>query len=147
MTCSQPTCAIEYGEEGAKGRVSASFDRPPSYLALLKRIEQEPTTLKLEQVNHHIKVGKEYVLQDNWTRIVGDEGAIKLAVSVIARSISFAVLLISPSQHMLLKSASSLFEANLLRKDMQNGHMQNSQFSCCKHSYVFQSSMVTARSG
>ncbi|KAA6426042.1 MAG: hypothetical protein FRX49_03894 [Trebouxia sp. A1-2] len=57
-----------------------SFDRPPSYLALLDSIEQEATSLKLEQVNFQIKAGKEYVRQDNWTRLVGDRGAIKLAI-------------------------------------------------------------------
>ena len=81
-------------KKAPKAECQLSFDRPPTYLALLNRIEQEPKTLKLEQVKNHIKAGKEYVLQDNWTRLVGDEGAVKLAVSVIARSISFAVLLI-----------------------------------------------------
>ena len=82
-------------KKAPKAECQLSFDRPPSYLTLLNRIEQEPTTLKLKQVNYHIKAAKEYVLRDNWTRIVGDEGAIKLAVSVIARSISFAILLVS----------------------------------------------------
>ncbi|KAL0047698.1 hypothetical protein WJX82_009730 [Trebouxia sp. C0006] len=57
-----------------------SFGRPPSYLALLDRIEQEPTALKLEQVKFHIKAGKESVHQDNWTHLVGDRRAIKLAI-------------------------------------------------------------------
>ncbi|KAL3163153.1 hypothetical protein ABBQ32_009563 [Trebouxia sp. C0010 RCD-2024] len=63
-----------------KEECQLSFDRPPSYLALLDSIEQEPTALKLEQVNFQIKAGKEFVRQDNWTRVVGDRGAIKLAI-------------------------------------------------------------------
>lgn len=63
-----------------KEECQLSFDRLPSYLALLDGIEQEPTALKLEQVNFQIKAGKEFVRQDNWTRVVGERGAIKLVI-------------------------------------------------------------------
>ena len=85
----------EEEEEGEEGEVfQISFGRPPSYLALLGSIEQQPTALKLDQVNFHIKAGKQFVLQDNWARLVGDRGAIKLAVSFMARTIAFSNLLI-----------------------------------------------------
>lgn len=50
--------------------------------------------MKLEQVNFLIKAGKEFVLQDDWARLVGDRGAIKLTVSFMARSTAFSNLLI-----------------------------------------------------
>ncbi|KAL0040302.1 hypothetical protein WJX77_002769 [Trebouxia sp. C0004] len=61
--------------------VQICFDRPPSYLALLDSIERGPTALKLDQVNFHIKAGKESksVLFSRTMRLVGDRGAIKLA--------------------------------------------------------------------
>ncbi|DBA92162.1 TPA: hypothetical protein ACH3X1_015880 [Trebouxia sp. C0004] len=67
-------------KKAPKAECQLSFDSPPSYLALLNCIEQEPTALKLQQVNYHIKAGKEYMLQDNWMHIVGDEGAINLTI-------------------------------------------------------------------
>ena len=93
MACSAVSLLVPLSMEkkAPKAERQLSFDRPPSYLALLNRIEQEPTALKLKQITYHIKAGKEYVLQNNWTRIVGDGGAIELTVSVIARSISFAI--------------------------------------------------------
>ncbi|KAL3140352.1 hypothetical protein ABBQ38_004616 [Trebouxia sp. C0009 RCD-2024] len=63
-----------------KEECQLSFDRPPLYLALLDRIEQEPTALKLEQVKFQIKAGKEFVHQDSWTRVVGDRHAIELVI-------------------------------------------------------------------
>ena len=95
MTCSAVSLLVPLSMEkkAPKEECQLSFDRPPSYLALLDRIEQEPTALKLEQVNFHIKAGKEFVLQDNWARLVGDRGAIQLAVSFMARTIAFSNLL------------------------------------------------------
>jgi len=81
-------------KEAQKEELQISFDRPPSYSALLGSIEQQSTALKLDQVNFHIKAGKEFVLQDNWARLVGDRGAINLAVSSMARTIAFSNLLI-----------------------------------------------------
>ena len=101
-----------------KEECQLSFDRPPSYLALLDSIEQEPTALKLEQVNFQIKAGKELVRADNWMRVVGDRGAIKLAVSVMVRSIAFSSLLVFSTATCAADSASSLFDCNLLRKHM-----------------------------
>lgn len=83
---------VSMKKKAPKEESQLSFDRPPSYLALLDRVEQEPTALKLEQVNYHIKAGKEFVLQDNWMHLVGDRGAIKLLVSIIARSMAFSNL-------------------------------------------------------
>ena len=96
MTCSAVSLLVPFSMENKapKEEYQLSFDRPPSYLALLDSIEQEPTALKLEQVNFQIKVGKEFVRQDNWTRVVGNRGGIKLAVSVMVRSIAFSNLLI-----------------------------------------------------
>ena len=96
MTCSAVSLLVPSSKEkkAQKEEFQISFDRPPSYLALLDSIEREPTALKLDQVNFHIKAGKEFVLQDNWARLVGDRGAIKLAVSFMARTIAFSNLLI-----------------------------------------------------
>ena len=60
-----------------------------SYLTLLDRIEQQPTALKPEQVDFFTKVDQELVLQNNWTRLVGDRGAIELVVSFMARTVPF----------------------------------------------------------
>lgn len=94
MTCSAVSLIVPLSMEkkSPKEEFQLSFDRPPAYLALLDRVEQEPTALKLAQVNFHIKAGKELVLQDNWARLVGGSGAIKLAVSFMARSIAFSNL-------------------------------------------------------
>ncbi len=96
MTCSAVSLLVPSSKEknAQKEEFQISFDRPPSYLALLDSIEREPTALKLDQVNFHIKAGKEFVFQDNWARLVGDRGAIKLAVSFMARTIAFSNLLI-----------------------------------------------------
>ena len=92
MTCSPVSLLVPLHMEKAspKEEFPLSFDRPPSYLALLDSIEQAPTALELAQVNFHIKAGKELVLKDNWARLVGDRVAIKLAVSFTARSIAFS---------------------------------------------------------
>ena len=68
-----------------KEECQLSFDRHPLYLALLDRIEQEPSAAKFEQVNYHIKAGKEVVLEDNWMRLVGNRQTIELVVSFTAR--------------------------------------------------------------
>ncbi len=104
MTCSavsllvpssmEEKAQVEEEEEEEEEEFQISFGRPPSYLALLGGIEQQPTALKLDQVNFHIKAGKEFVLQDNWARLVGDRGAINLAVSFMASTIAFSNLLI-----------------------------------------------------
>lgn len=96
MTYSAVSLLVPFSMENKapKEECQLSFDRLPSYLALLDGIEQEPTALKLEQVNFQIKAGKEFVRQDNWTHVVGDRGAIKLVVSVMVRSIAFPILLI-----------------------------------------------------
>ena len=78
-------------KKSPKEEFQLSFDRP---LALLDRVEQEPTALKLAQVKLHIKAGKELVFEDNWACLVGSSGAIKLAVSFMARSIAFSNLFI-----------------------------------------------------
>ena len=121
MTCSAVSLLVPFSMENKapKEERQLSFDRPPSYLALLDSIEQKPTALKLEQVNFQIKAGKAFVRQDNWTRVVGDRGAIKLAVSVMGRSIAFSNFYSScPLQDVLLQAASSLFDCYLLRNDM-----------------------------
>ena len=96
MTCSAVSLLVPLSMEkkSPKEEIQLTFDWPPSYLALLDRIEQEPkpTAFKLAQVNFRIKAGKELVLQDNWARLVGGRGAIKLAVSSMARSIAFSNL-------------------------------------------------------
>lgn len=120
MTCSAVSLLVPFSMENKapKEECQLSFDRPPLYLALLDRIEQEPTALKLEQVKFQIKAGKEFVHQDSWTRVVGDRHAIELVVSVMLRSIAFSNLLFCPLQDVLLQSASSLFDCYLLRNDM-----------------------------
>lgn len=69
-------------KKASKEDFQLSFRRPPSYLALVDRIEQTPTTLNLDQTNYHIKAGKEVVSQFNWTDVLGHRNAITLAVSV-----------------------------------------------------------------
>ena len=88
MTCSAVSLLVPLSMEkkSPKEEFQLSFDRP---LALLDRVEQEPTALKLAHVKFHIKAGKELVFEDNWARLVGGSGAIKLAVSFMARSIAF----------------------------------------------------------
>ena len=99
MTCSAVSLLVPFSMEKKlpKEEFQLSFDGPPSHLALLDSIEQEPTALKLAQVNFHIKAGKELVLQDNWARLVGGTGAIKLAVGFMAGSIACFNLLIFPT--------------------------------------------------
>ena len=60
-----------------------SFDGRPSFITLLDRIEQEPTAVKLVEVNYIVKAGKETVLEDSWLRLMGARDAIKLAISSV----------------------------------------------------------------
>ena len=95
MTCSAVSLLVPLSMEkkAPKEECRLSFDTPPSYLALLDSIEQQPTALKLEDVKFYIMAGKESVRQDNWARVVGDTGAIKLEVSFVARLIPLTNLL------------------------------------------------------
>ena len=107
MTCSAVSVLVPLSIEkkAPKEEYQLSFDKPPSYLALLDSIEQKPTALKLEQINFHIKAGKEDVLQDNWARLVGDRGAIKLEVSFMHHQKLSPIYSFSSVQHVLLESA------------------------------------------
>ncbi len=119
MTCSAVSLLVPSSKEkkAQKEEFQISFDRAPPYLDLLNSIQQAPTALKLDQVNFRIKAGKEFVVQNNWARLVGDRGAIKLVVSSMARTIPVSNLLIFSTAICLLESVSSLFDCNLLRKD------------------------------
>ena len=98
MTCSAVSLLVPSSQEkkAQQAEIQISFNRPPSYLALLDCIEREPTALKLDQVNFHVKLGKQFVLQHNWADLVGNRAAIKLAVSfmVIASFFFFFFLLL-----------------------------------------------------
>ena len=67
--------------KAVKDECQLSFDGRPSFITLLDCIEQEPTAVKLGEVNYIVKAGKETVLENTWLRLIGARNAIKLAVS------------------------------------------------------------------
>ena len=71
--------------KAVKVECQLSFDGRPTFITLLDRIEQEPTAVKLEEVEYIVKAGKETVLEDSWLRLIGARDAIKLAVSSVPR--------------------------------------------------------------
>lgn len=95
--CSAVTLLVPLSMDtkAVKEECQLSFDGRPSFITLLDRIEQEPTKVKLGEVNYIVKAGKETVLESTWLRLIGARDAIKLAVSsVISMTLIFHAFLV-----------------------------------------------------
>ncbi len=150
MTCTAVSLLVPSSmeKEAQKKEFQISFDGPPSYLTLLGSIEQQPTALKLDQVNFHIKAGKEFVLQDNWARLVRDRGAINLAVRFMARTVAFSNLLIFSTA----TCAAGVCRLPVQLQSASQGHVEWSYanlilFTLQAHLCIPKHPMVTTRSG
>lgn len=105
MFCSAVTLLVPLSMDtkARKEECQLSFDGRPSFITLLDRIEQEPTTVNLEEVNYIVKAGKETVLENSWLRLISARDAIKLSVSSGSRmTIVFHAFLVRC--HMLYQS-------------------------------------------